>query len=79
MGGPYPRVFSPIKIGPVDVRNRVYIPPHGLLSLVSGGAHGSLVPSDQWAHYFGERAANGVGLIIHSLTVPPRVRMAGPL
>jgi 2,4-dienoyl-CoA reductase-like NADH-dependent reductase (Old Yellow Enzyme family) len=43
----YPNVLSPITIGPVQVRNRVY--------------------------------AAGVGLIVHSLSVPPRVRLAGPL
>ena len=25
----YPHVFSPIKIGPVEVRNRFYFSPHG--------------------------------------------------
>lgn len=76
MSSRYPHVFSPIKIGPVDVRNRVYMPPHGLLALVAGGPHGSLVPSDQMAEYFAERAENGVGLLFHSLTAPPRVRMS---
>jgi 2,4-dienoyl-CoA reductase-like NADH-dependent reductase (Old Yellow Enzyme family) len=75
----YPLVFRPLRIGPVEVRNRVYMPPHGLGALTVGGAHGSLYPSDQWAHYFAERAANGVGLIIHSNQILPRVRLAGPI
>src|SRR5207249_268601 len=66
MSAAYPHVFAPITIGPVEVKNRIFIPPHGLLPLSAGGPHGSLVPSDQWAHYFAERAAAGVGLIIHS-------------
>ena len=75
----YPRVFSPMRIGPVEVSNRIYMPPHGLLPLTVGGPHASLVPSDQWGHYFAERAAGGVGLIVHSLSVPPRPRQASPL
>src|SRR4051794_34702235 len=79
MSEKYPHVFQPITIGPVEVKNRIFIAPHGLMALTSGGPHASLVPSDQWAHYFEERAAAGVGLIIHSLSVPPRVRLAGIL
>ena len=53
MSGSYPHVFSPISIGPVEVRNRFYLPPHGIHSLTAGGPHGSLVPSTDWAHYLG--------------------------
>lgn len=79
MSARYPHVFMPLTIGPVEVKNRIYMPPHGLGSLTVGGAHGSLYPSNEWAHYFAERAANGVGLIIHSNQVLPRVRLASPI
>lgn len=61
----YPHVFSPIKIGPVEIENRFYFPPHGN-SLSSGG-----VPSNYFAHYYAERAAGGCGLLIQSLPVLP--------
>jgi 2,4-dienoyl-CoA reductase-like NADH-dependent reductase (Old Yellow Enzyme family) len=61
----YPHVFSTIKVGPVELPNRIYLGPHGN-PLSAGG-----VPSDDFAHYYAERAAGGVGLVLQSLPVLP--------
>lgn len=61
----YPNVFNPIQVGPVEIENRFYFPPHGNL-LSAGGA-----PSNYFAHYYAERAAGGCGLLIQSLPVLP--------
>ena len=74
----YPHVISPINIGPVEVRNRLYMPPHGL-ALTAAGPHGSAVPSDDCAYYYAERVEAGVGLVFHSLSTIPRHRLASPL
>src|SRR5215470_15536593 len=66
----YPHVFSPIKIGPIEVSNRFFMPPHGI-PLVVPGPHGTTVPSDDFACYYAERAAAGVALMGHSLSVLP--------
>ena len=75
----YPHVFTPIQIGPVEVKNRIYIPPHGLTQLVTGGPYGSMVPTDDYAYYLAERAAGGVGLVMHPMTTNPRIRNSSPL
>ena len=62
----YPHVFSPLKIGPVEVRNRFYFSAHGTPLTAENS------PSDDAAYYFGERAAGGVALIMHSLSVGVR-------
>src|SRR5262249_44593908 len=62
----YPHVFSPVKIGPVEVKNRFYFSPHGNPYNVGGA------PSDAFAHYYAERAAGGCGLLFHALAVIPR-------
>jgi 2,4-dienoyl-CoA reductase-like NADH-dependent reductase (Old Yellow Enzyme family) len=67
----YPHVFSPIRIGPIEVPNRFFLGSHSN-PLVAPGVHGTAVPSEAFARYYGERAAAGVGLLIHSLPVLPR-------
>jgi 2,4-dienoyl-CoA reductase-like NADH-dependent reductase (Old Yellow Enzyme family) len=67
MSEKYPRVFSPIRIGPVEVPNRIYLSPHGN-PLSAGGA-----PSDDFAFYYGERAAGGIGLALQSLPAVPAI------
>ncbi len=62
----YPRSFSPIKLGPVDISNRIYFSPHG--SLMSERM------SDEWLWYCLERAEDGLGLIIQSTYLSPAVR-----
>lgn|GEM_PF-3415 len=69
----YPKVFSPIKIGPVSISNRFYLPPHGI-PLITAGPGGTSVPSERFAQYYGERARGGVGLLVHSLSLPPLSR-----
>jgi 2,4-dienoyl-CoA reductase-like NADH-dependent reductase (Old Yellow Enzyme family)/pyruvate/2-oxoglutarate dehydrogenase complex dihydrolipoamide dehydrogenase (E3) component len=66
----YPHVFSPLRIGPMAVANRIFMPPHGI-PLVAPGPHGTRVPSEDFAHYYAERAAAGVALFGHSLSVLP--------
>jgi 2,4-dienoyl-CoA reductase-like NADH-dependent reductase (Old Yellow Enzyme family) len=67
----YPLVTTPIRVGPVQVRNRFFMPAHGLLLSV-GGPHGSRIPSEDMVHYYAERAAAGVGLFVLSTAVNPR-------
>ena len=63
----YPNVMKPIQIGPVEVSNRLYMSPHAI-PLTAGSAHGSMVPSADYARYFEERARGGIGLIFHSMS-----------
>jgi 2,4-dienoyl-CoA reductase-like NADH-dependent reductase (Old Yellow Enzyme family) len=72
MSDAYPNVFKPIQIGPVPVSNRFYMPPHGISQFTAGGEAGSRWPTEDYAYYFAERAAGGVGLICHSMTPYPR-------
>jgi 2,4-dienoyl-CoA reductase-like NADH-dependent reductase (Old Yellow Enzyme family)/thioredoxin reductase len=68
----YPNVFSPLRIGPLEVPNRIYLSPHGLpLEAPVPGHETHHLPSSDHAHYFAERAAGGVGLIFHSAQVGP--------
>lgn len=58
----YPHVFSPIKLGPVDIPNRFYSSPHICPLTTSTGA-----PSEDFIHYYTERVRGGCGLAILSL------------
>jgi len=51
-------LFSPLKIGKVEVKNRLSFQPH--LTNFAVNCH----PSERHMHYWGERAKGGVGLII---------------
>lgn len=62
----YPRAFSPIKLGPVEISNRVYFSPHGSLMSERMG--------DDWLWYCLERAEDGLGLIIQSTYLSPAIR-----
>jgi 2,4-dienoyl-CoA reductase-like NADH-dependent reductase (Old Yellow Enzyme family) len=68
----YPNVFSPIALGPVQLRNRFYSSPHGMPMSLGG------IPTDDYLHYSLERARGGVGLIMLSLTIPERSSGAQP-
>jgi mycofactocin system FadH/OYE family oxidoreductase 2 len=57
-GGRYRYLFSPLRIGPLTVRNRIVFSAH----LTNYAANGH--PSEQHAAYYAARAAGGVGLII---------------
>jgi 2,4-dienoyl-CoA reductase-like NADH-dependent reductase (Old Yellow Enzyme family) len=65
----YPRVFSPIRLGPVEIKNRFYASPHICPHTTSGGA-----PSEDFVAYFAERVKGGCGLVISSMSVPARGR-----
>jgi mycofactocin system FadH/OYE family oxidoreductase 2 len=54
----YRYLFSPLRVGPVVVRNRIVFSAH-LTNYAQNG-----LPSQQHADYFAARAAGGVGLII---------------
>ena len=51
-------LFSPLKIGKVEVKNRLSFQPHLTNFAVN------CLPSERHMHYWGERAKGGVGLII---------------
>jgi len=72
MHAKYPRVFSPIRLGPVEVRNRFYSSPHAMPMSLAGK------PTDDYVHYNAARARGGVGLIMASLTIPERSAGAQP-
>lgn len=52
----FQHLFSPITIGSMEVRNRVFMAPHGVLGLPVG--------SDAQVGYFEERANGGAGLLV---------------
>jgi 2,4-dienoyl-CoA reductase-like NADH-dependent reductase (Old Yellow Enzyme family) len=72
----YENVFTPIRIGPVEVANRIYVPPHGVRMEVMATTAATFMPSDSYANYLAERAAGGVGLLFHSTQVHPIARQA---
>ena len=62
----FPNLFSPLKIGSVEVKNRISFQPH-----LTNFAVGNL-PSERQMYYWGERAKGGAGLVItEELTVHP--------
>ncbi|MFH1480632.1 MAG: FAD-dependent oxidoreductase [Pseudomonadota bacterium] len=61
----FSHIFDPIKIGNVVIPNRVYFTAHHSRIQPVLGA-----PNDDQIAYFEERAKNGVGLIIASITHP---------
>ena len=56
--GAYRHLFTPLRLGPVTVANRILFSAH----LTNYAAHG--VPTEQHAAYYAARAAGGAGLII---------------
>jgi mycofactocin system FadH/OYE family oxidoreductase 2 len=62
----FPNLFSPLKIGTTEVKNRISFQPH-LTNLAVGN-----LPSEKQMYYWGERAKGGAGLVItEELTVHP--------
>ncbi|HOO70630.1 MAG TPA: FAD-dependent oxidoreductase [Spirochaetota bacterium] len=59
----YKYLFTKAKIGPVEIKNRIVLPP-----LEVGMANFDGTPSEQLTAYYEERAKNGVGLIITGIT-----------
>src|SRR2546430_12015096 len=58
----YPHVFSPIKLGPVEVPNRIYFAPHYPAKPRPG-------PSEEQLAYYVERAHGGCGLIFDKMQI----------
>jgi len=54
----YHYLFSPIRVGPVMLRNRIVFPAHLTNYAVNN------LPASRHAYYYGERARGGAGLII---------------
>jgi 2,4-dienoyl-CoA reductase-like NADH-dependent reductase (Old Yellow Enzyme family)/thioredoxin reductase len=62
--GAFKHLFSPFKIGSLDIRNRVFMSPHGMVGLGIG--------TDQQVGYFEARAKGGCGfMVIASCQVVP--------
>src|ERR1700722_6965142 len=57
-GGPYPHLFSPLRVGPLTLANRVVFAAH-LTNYACDG-----LPTEQHAAYYARRAAGGGGLIV---------------
>lgn len=71
---PYRCLYSPIKIGAMEVPNRFVVPPMGNNFANSDGSW-----SDQSRAYYEARAAGGFGLITVEATVVHRGAKGGPL
>ncbi|MDD2734082.1 MAG: mycofactocin system FadH/OYE family oxidoreductase 2 [Desulfuromonadaceae bacterium] len=62
----FPNLFSPLKIGTTEVKNRISFQPHLTNLAISN------LPSERQMYYWGERAKGGAGLVItEELTVHP--------
>ena len=55
----FPKTFSPVKIGPLKLKNRLMMAP-----LTRQVAELDGTPTDEMAAYYARRARGGVGLII---------------
>lgn len=69
----YPHVFSPIRLGPVEVPNRFYLSPH-----VQPMTTAQRAPTEDVISYFRERIRGGCRLIMLSMTIPHRVNSVQP-
>lgn len=59
MNSQFQYLFTPLKIGSVTVRNRIFSPAHG-----TGFSDSDSLPNERMTYYHAERAKGGVGLII---------------
>ena len=59
----FPHLFTPFELGPLRVRNRIFIPGHATALSVNSQV------GDELIAYHEQRAANGVGLIITEVNV----------
>ncbi|MFZ0889326.1 MAG: FAD-dependent oxidoreductase [Candidatus Binataceae bacterium] len=62
MASEFKYLFTPIQIGPVTIRNRIFSPPYAT-SMLEDEARGWW---DRVAHFHAERAKGGIGLIVMS-------------
>ena len=72
---PYPLLFRPLRIDPLEIRNRVIFAGHGS-RFVDWHSHHL---TERQGHYLAERAAGGVGLVIQgsSMVHPTGLAAAG--
>lgn len=67
------QLFSPGRIGKIEIKNRIMMAPMGTFSYDAEG-----VPSEHTLDYLAERARGGVGLIIsHGVRVAPETQSVG--
>ena len=59
----YPKLFEPIRIGKVSIKNRIAMAPMGIVGLTNPDGN----PGQRGIDYYIERARGGVGLIITGL------------
>ena len=69
----FEKMFSPIQIGPIEVKNRFVVPPMG-----NNFANTDGTMSDQSVAYYGARAKGGFGLITLEATVVHKGAKGGP-
>jgi 2,4-dienoyl-CoA reductase-like NADH-dependent reductase (Old Yellow Enzyme family) len=67
-GQRYPHLFSPVSLGPVELKNRFYLSPHGNPTWILSHNNG---PTEDFVAYFEERAAAEVALLFHGLPISP--------
>ncbi|HMK92070.1 MAG TPA: FAD-dependent oxidoreductase [Thermoleophilia bacterium] len=77
---PFPRLFSPIQVNRLRLKNRIVMGPMGNISVAAESGR----PSDRMVRYFAERAEGGAGLITSGLVpvgqkVDPSLTEAGGL
>ena len=74
-GQQFPLLFRPLRIGPLEIRNRVIFAGHGS-RFVDWHSHHL---TERQGHYLAERAAGGVGLVIQgsSMVHPTGLAAAG--
>jgi 2,4-dienoyl-CoA reductase-like NADH-dependent reductase (Old Yellow Enzyme family)/pyruvate/2-oxoglutarate dehydrogenase complex dihydrolipoamide dehydrogenase (E3) component len=68
----FKHLFSPIKIGSMEVKNRIVMPPMGTLF---GAPDGTV--TERHLNYYEARAKGGAGLIIAEVTTPNAARKYG--
>ncbi len=68
----YPRIFSPIRLGPIELANRFYMSPHAVPMAVG------TKPSDDFIHYNVARIKGGCGLVMLSTSLHGRARTFQP-
>lgn len=64
-------LFSPLKIGKVVVKNRIYNPPHATIF-----ADENFLPTEKQVYYYAERAKGGAGMIVIGGSVVHRNSLA---
>ncbi len=72
MHAKYPRIFSPLKLGPVELPNRFYMSPHAVPMAVG------TKPSDDFIHYNVARIKGGCSLVMLTTTLHGRARIFQP-